>query len=194
MMFPELSELARSVFGGDTPQHPLEYSQIAARSLVIYAFGIATVRIGKSRLLARVTPLDLILGYVLGSLLSRGITGSASLSGTAVAAATLVAVHWGLTALACRSHWLGNLIKGHAHELVRNGEVLWENMRRSHISEHDLVEELRLNANVDKLQQVASAYKERSGEIGVVLAQPQTKVIDVAVRDGVQTLRIVLAP
>lgn len=88
-MFSELAELARSVFGGDAPQHPLEFSQIAARSLAIYAIGIAIVRIGKSRLLARVTPLDLILGYVLGSLLSRGITGSASLSGTAMAARPL---------------------------------------------------------------------------------------------------------
>lgn len=194
-MFSDLTALAAGLFGGDTPHHPLTFWQIAARSLLVYAAGIAVVRFGKSRLLTRVTPLDLILGYVLGSLLSRGITGSASLSGTAVATATLVAIHWLLTALSCRYHVLGNLIKGHARQIVRDGEVLWDNMRRSHISQHDLVEELRLNANLDDVTKVASAYKERSGEIGIVVArQTEPKVVDLGIHDGVHTLRIVIAP
>ena len=192
-MFTDLADLVQFVFGGDTPHHPLGGWQIAARSLLVYAIGIAIVRLGKSRLLARVTPLDLILGYVLGSLLSRGITGSASLTGTTIAAATLVAIHWLLTALACRFHALGNLIKGHCRQLVRNGEILHDNMRSSHISEHDLIEEMRLNANVEDVRKVASAYKERSGEIGIVRAESsEPKVIDLGIRDGVHTLRVVV--
>ena len=79
----------------------------------------------------------------MGSLLSRGITGHASLSGTTVASAALVAAHWLLTWLACRWHWFGNLVKGHAHVIVKDGEPLIDNMYRSHLSKHDLDEQLR---------------------------------------------------
>src|SRR5438445_5897918 len=146
-----LAELMQTIFGGDIPVRPLALGQIAARSVLMYGVGLAVIRIGKSRLLGRATALDVILAFVLGSLLSRGINGSASLSGTAVATATLVAVHWVLTALAVQHHRLGDLIKGHAHQLVSNGEILWDNMRRSHVSEHDLLEEMRLKANIDDL-------------------------------------------
>ena len=85
------------------------------------------------------------------------------------------------------------LIKGNARVLVSEGRIDWENMRRSHISEHDLREELRLNANVDDPAEVKLAVKERSGEIGVVL-KPKGKieVCDVSVEQGVQTVRIVV--
>ncbi len=60
----------------------------------MYLAGLVVVRIGKSRLISRTTSLDVILGFILGSLLSRGITGHASISGTIVASAVIVAVHW----------------------------------------------------------------------------------------------------
>ncbi|HLJ09687.1 MAG TPA: YetF domain-containing protein [Planctomycetaceae bacterium] len=192
-MFANLAEAIQILLGGDSPGKPLGLGQVAARSCVMYAVGVFAVRLGKSRLLGRATPLDVILGFVLGSLLSRGINGSASLSGCAVAAATLVAVHWALTAVAYRYHWVGDLVKGHCHQLVSNGEILWPNMRRSHISEHDLREDMRLKANIDDVRQVQVAFKERSGEIGVVKRQAEPKVIEVGVRDGVQTVRIELS-
>jgi len=66
----------------------------------VYVIGVAIVRLGKSRLIGRSTSLDVILGFILGSLLSRGITGHASISGTAVRSAALVAMHWWFTAVA----------------------------------------------------------------------------------------------
>src|SRR5438552_1744718 len=128
------------IFGGDAPSAQLTWGHIAARATVIYLAGLVLVRLGKSRLLSRATPLDVILAFVLGSLLSRAITGTAALSGTIVAAATLIALHWAFTRLALRSHWWGRLIKGDSYILIRDGEVQWDNLRRSHISEHDLRE------------------------------------------------------
>src|SRR5947209_3492462 len=82
------------IFGGDIPDDPLKLHQIAARAVVVYLVGLLIVRIGKSRVISRVTSLDVILGFILGSLLSRGITGHASISGTAVASAAIIFVHW----------------------------------------------------------------------------------------------------
>jgi uncharacterized membrane protein YcaP (DUF421 family) len=187
-----LADLLDIVLGGDSPDASLGIGQVAARSAVLYVIGLVVVRLGKSRVLSRATPLDIILGIVLGSLLSRGITGGASISGTTAAAVTLIAFHWVLTALCCHYHGLGNLVKGHAHLLISNGEIDWKSMRQSHISQHDLLEELRLNANIDDPSQVKCAYKERSGDIGVVKRDDPPRIVEVAVQPGVQVVRIEL--
>jgi uncharacterized membrane protein YcaP (DUF421 family) len=191
-MMYDIIQLLEYVFGGDEPQRSLGLGQIAARSTVIYVSGLAIVRLGKSRLLSKTSALDVILGFLLGSLLSRGITGSASLSGTIVASMTLVGLHWVLTAITSRSPWWENLVKGHVRPLISDGEILRENMRMSHISEGDLREELRLNANLDDPHLVKMAYKERSGQVGVIKRESKPKVVEVEVREGVQTVRIEL--
>src|ERR1044071_9802691 len=118
------TDLVNTVFGGDTPQQPLALYQVAARAVVVYLLGLTVVRIGKSRMIGRVTPLDVLLAIILGSLLGRGMTGRASISATLVASAAIVAVHWLLTWAACYSHTFGNLVKGHSIQLVDDGRMV----------------------------------------------------------------------
>jgi len=184
-----IGNILHAIFGGDYPVDPLAWHQIAARAAIVYLGGLVVVRIGKSRLISRTTSLDVILGFILGSLLSRGITGHASISGTILASAVIVAVHWVLTAVACRSHRFGTLFKGNSELVIEDGRVLRDPMRHSHISEHDLIEQMRLRG-VDDVQQVRAAYKERNGEISVLEKKPEPRVLDVTVQNGVQTVRI----
>lgn len=156
-------------FGGDAPEKPLLLSHVAARAALVYVLGLFLVRVGKSRFHGRPSAIDVVLGFILGSLLSRGITGSASISETFVASAVLIALHWVATAAACRSHRIGMLVKGHTKLLVADGHLMEENMLSSHISAHDINEAMHLAANIDDLKQVKSAYKERSGQISIVL-------------------------
>ena len=190
-LLQSVGNFLHQLFGGDFPDEPLALYQVAARGVVVYIGGLIIVRIGKSRLISRTTSLDVILGFILGSLLSRGITGHASISGTLLSSAVIVGVHWLLTAIACRSHWFGTLFKGNSELVVDNGRALNATMRKAHISDHDLLEQLRLRG-VDDLQQVRAAFKERNGEISVLSRQPQPHVFEVAVRNGVQIVRIAL--
>jgi uncharacterized membrane protein YcaP (DUF421 family) len=166
----DLPSLLEFVFGGDFPPDPLRFHQAIARAVVVYLAGIAIVRLGKSRGIGRITPIDVILGFVLGSLLSRGITGHAALSGTLGASAALVATHWVLTRVACQWHWFGNLVKGHADLIVESGKIFADKLQKHHISEHDLDEALRLKG-IDDVVQVRRAYKERNGEISVLQSE-----------------------
>jgi uncharacterized membrane protein YcaP (DUF421 family) len=194
MMWNVLRLWLEFLFGGDMPTQPLLLGQVAARALVVYLLGLLVVRLGKSRLLSGATALDIILAVVLGSLLSRGINGTASMSGTAVGCAVLVALHWSMTRAACRWHWLGNTIKGRSYLLVEKGRMDRDAMRRSNISEHDLLEELRLNANVEDLDQIEKAYKERSGQVSGVRRKFDAQIVEVAVESGVKTVRIEVRP
>lgn len=187
-----LGELAFYVFGGDTlPQTPGLW-HVAVRAGLLYLIGLALVRLGKSRLIGRISPVDVLVGFILGSLLARGITGSASLSGTTTACAALVGIHWAFTRLAVHWHAFGNLVKGHAHLLVQDGQVLEAAMRKSHISMNDLLEQLRFSG-VDDLRQVRLAYKERNGEISVVRRPATCCVLEIPVQEGVKTVRVEIA-
>jgi uncharacterized membrane protein YcaP (DUF421 family) len=155
------------LFGGDTPSGSLDLYQIAARAVAVYIIGVVIVRLGKSRLVGRVSALDILVGFILGSLLSRGITGHASLSGTAMGSAGVVATHWLFTWLAAHWHAFGNLTKGHAVQLVSDGLPLPANMSASHISKHDLIEAARLRG-IATIGDIAEAYKERNGEISII--------------------------
>jgi uncharacterized membrane protein YcaP (DUF421 family) len=184
------ADAVNTIWGNTTSGESLAAGQVVIRSLVVFLAGLFLIRVGKSRLFSQASSLDVLIGVILGSLLSRAITGSAPFFDTLIACATLVAVHWLFSALAFRFHAWGDLVKGHAHQLVSDGHILWDNMRKSHISEHDLLEELRLGANIDDLSQVQSAFKERSGRVGIVKRPTQLQVLEINVQDGVQTIRV----
>jgi uncharacterized membrane protein YcaP (DUF421 family) len=160
--------LVEIVFGGDAPRQPLTVWQVASRAVALYVLTVLVVRIGKSRLLARASALDVILGFLLGSLVSRGITGSASLSETVIACVALVGIHWWITFAARSHHVLGWMFKGGTYPVIKDGAVLPDALKRGHISLEDLKEELRLNGNVEDINKVKLAYKERSGQISVI--------------------------
>jgi uncharacterized membrane protein YcaP (DUF421 family) len=185
-----IEDLFIRLFGGDVPRSPLGWGHVAMRAVAIYLLSIVVIRVGKSRLLSRFSALDVIIAFILGSLLSRGITGSASISNTAVSSAALIAMHSLLTWLACKSRRIGNLVKGHCRPLVSEGFVNDENLRKSHLSKDDLLEEMRLKANCDDLSKVKAAYKERSGEISVIRRTTTPKILEIDVEEGVKTVRI----
>jgi uncharacterized membrane protein YcaP (DUF421 family) len=183
--------ILHDLFGGDYPDVPLTLVQIAVRAVFVYGATLLIVRAGKSRIISRTTTIDVILGFILGSLVSRAVTGTAPISGTLIAAVALVAAHWAFTAMACRWHWFGTLLKGNSPLVVQDGKPLVAAMRHSHISPHDLIEEMRL-AGIGDLEQVHEAYKERNGQISFLRQRTAPRVLDVAVQNGVQTVRIAL--
>jgi uncharacterized membrane protein YcaP (DUF421 family) len=186
-----VSDFLVYVFAGDQPAERMQLHQVMARAGVVYLIGILLVRAGKSRLIARLSPLDVLVGFVLGSLLSRAITGHASISETVAASAALIAIHWIFTWLACRVHWFGNLVKGTTSLVIKDGKIIEEAMRRHHLSQGDIEQQIR-QQGISDVSQVECAYKERSGEISVIRSRSEPKILDVKVEPGVQTVRIKL--
>src|SRR5690348_8778006 len=50
---------------------------MALRTIVVFAFTLAIVRLGSKRFLGEASPFDFIVGIMLGSVMSRAINGSA---------------------------------------------------------------------------------------------------------------------
>jgi uncharacterized membrane protein YcaP (DUF421 family) len=159
------------------------------RAAVVYLVTLLVVRLAKKRFMGRATAFDVILGIMLGSVVSRAITGNAPLVPALTAAAVLIVMHWTLSGIALRWHGFGHAIKGHSVTLVRNGQADKHAMRRVHMTENDLWEDLRTKG-VSNLDRVAEARLERSGQLSVINAKSEPRVVDVRVVDGVQTIRI----
>src|SRR4051812_19902195 len=147
----------------------LGIGQMALRAVVVYVVTVLMVRLGKKRFMGQSTAFDVILGIMLGSIVSRAITGNAPFVPALCAAAVLLAMHWQFSALAFRSHLFGEAIKGDPRVLVRDSAIDREAMRQAHMSEGDLWEDLR-GEGVSRLEQVAEARLERSGRLSVIKA------------------------
>jgi uncharacterized membrane protein YcaP (DUF421 family) len=129
---------------------------------------------------------------VLGSVISRAITGSAPFFPSLAAGLVLVATHLAFAAASFRFSRFGKVIKGRPRIVVRDGEIDWDALRASHLSENDLLGALRAQAHVTDVGEVAEARLERDGKVSVVTRKREPRTVDVDVEAGVQTVRIVV--
>lgn len=162
----------------------------AVRTVAVYAFALAAVRLGSKRFLSQASAFDVIVAIMLGSIMSRAVTNSSRFWPTLVSGALLIAVHWLLAALSYRLDWLGPLVKGRPTLLVRDGRTNRDAMRQAGVSEQDLEQAVRLKAGGTDLSRVRQAWLERDGSISVVTARREPVVLDVRVEAGVQTVRL----
>lgn len=192
MTHEEMWEAVRWALGLDLAGEDLGVGHMAVRAVAVFVAAVAMVRLGDKRFIGRSSAFDLVLGFILGSVVSRAITGNAPFFPTLGAGLVLVGLHWLVAAAAFHSHRVGTLVKGDARRLVEGGEIRWEGMRRSHISEQDLLESLRREGHVSDPAHVEAAWLERSGEVSVIPRGREPRVVELGVEDGVQRLRIEL--
>jgi uncharacterized membrane protein YcaP (DUF421 family) len=181
-------DIMRSLLGLDAEE--LDAGQMALRGLLTFIVTIAIVRLGDKRVFGKGTAFDIIVAIMIGSVMSRAITGSSPLFATWVAGAVLVGLHWLLAALAYRIPWFGPLVKGHPVLLVDNGNLQRDAMRGSGITRMDLDQALRTQGMDASLSDVDRAWLERDGSISIVPTEKEPHMLDIAVQDGVQTVRI----
>jgi uncharacterized membrane protein YcaP (DUF421 family) len=149
--------------------HELGAVHMSVRAVVVFFIAIALLRLGNKRFMGKHTAVDVMLGIVFGSVASRAITGNAPFFPTLTACAALVGLHWLVSAIAFRTVNLGGWVKGSPRRLVKDGKIDWDEMARSHVTENDLKEAVRLHGHYWDLDEVAAAYLERDGDISVIL-------------------------
>ncbi|WP_046863475.1 DUF421 domain-containing protein [Microvirga massiliensis] len=185
----EVEGWVRLLLGAGLESRDITIVQMGLRAALVYLVTLLIVRMAKKRFMGRATAFDVILGIMLGSIVSRAVTGNAPLLPALAAAAVLVGMHWIFSWISLRWHGFGHAIKGEALILVRDGHVDEDAMRRAHMTDKDLWEDLRAKS-MSSVEQVSLAHLERSGELSVIKARADPKVVEVRIADGVQTVRI----
>jgi uncharacterized membrane protein YcaP (DUF421 family) len=166
-----MSQLFQDLLGLGIEPKQLTFLQISLRGIIVFVATLVMVRISSKRSLAEKTAFDATLLVIIASVLARAINGSAPFLPTLGSGFVLVLLHRFLALTAYYSHGFGILIKGKPAVLVENGKLQRRNMSLNHISEHDLQEDMRLDAATEDLSKIKVARVERSGDISFIKAE-----------------------
>jgi uncharacterized membrane protein YcaP (DUF421 family) len=142
-------------------------AQECARVVLIFAYGLLIVRLIGRRLFGKWAALDIIVSVIIGSNLSRALTGGAPLFGTLAATTVLLGLHWILAQGAARFRIVSRVVEGAPLRLAAAGESDRRVQRRWAISEADIHEALR-NAGLEQISAAREVILEPSGKISVL--------------------------
>ena len=157
-------ETLQAIFG---QQHDLSFGQECARAVLIFVFGLLLVRLAGRRVFGKWAALDIVVSIIVGSSLSRALTGSAPLLGTLAASVIFVALHGLLANAAARWQKMARVLEGRSIDLARDGRIDQAMRRRHSVSLTDFDEALR-RAGVADMSKVQQVTLEPSGRITVI--------------------------
>lgn len=112
----------------------------------------------------RATLIDIVLAVVIGSNLSRTLTGNAPFFETMTVTALLVLTHSVLARLAARFRPLATRLEGKPHILSKHGEVDAAAMQACAVGRRDLLAAVR-SAGGHRLEEIDLAVLERGSDI-----------------------------
>lgn len=153
-----------AIFG---PQHAVTWWQECLRALLIFAYGLLLVRLAGRRVFGRWAALDMIVSVIIGSNLSRALTGTAPLWGTMAASGVLIAIHWVLARWAASSPRVSDLLEGRPIVLAEEATLRRDVMVYHNVSERDLESALR-ETGVGQIGAAKRVTLEPSGTITVL--------------------------
>ena len=141
---------------------------IALRATVIFVALYLLVRIMGKRELAQMTPFELIVLVVIGDLIQQGVTqNDFSLTGAIIAISTIAFLAMAMSWAAYLWPRAERLLEGEPRVIVRDGEILKDNLRRNRLTRSEIETEMRL-AGIGHLEDVAWAILEPRGKISFI--------------------------
>jgi uncharacterized membrane protein YcaP (DUF421 family) len=149
------------------PDEGASAAQLCVRAVLLFAVGIFYIRLAGRRTFAQYSPLDIVVALIVGSNLSRLMTGKAAFFPGLAATFVVVVVHRLLAMATLRWGWLSWLVKSRPIRIIENGRADARAMKRANLSEEDLREAIRME-QVAEPSDVKLATLEPSGKLSVV--------------------------
>lgn len=141
--------------------------ELVLRSLVVYGFLLALLRLTGKRQVGQLAPFDLVLLLVLSNAVQNSMNGGDnSLVGGLVSATTLVLMNYVVGMATYKSKRLESLIEGRPEVLIHNGKLFEDVMTRVKLTHHELNAALR-QSGCACVEDVHSAIIENNGAITV---------------------------
>jgi|ERR1043166_2595015 uncharacterized membrane protein YcaP (DUF421 family) len=164
----ELGHFFHELFGIGVEPKELTVLHVVSRTILILGYSLFLVKIAHKRFMSRKSAFDFVVAFILASILSRAINGSAPVLPTLVAGLLIVAIHWVLDFLSFRSRRIEDFLKEESTVLIHDGTLDDAAMAAHHISKEDILEDMRLTAQTSDLKKIREARLERNGNISFV--------------------------
>lgn len=152
-----------TLFVPDTP-----LLEIFLRGTIMYLGLFALLRVVFKRGLAEIGMTDLLVVVLIADAAQNAMAGGyESIPDGLLLVAVIMFWAFALDWLSFRFPVVDRIIKPHKLLLVRDGEVLWDNLAKELLTEEELWTQLRANG-VGKLDEVRYAFMEPDGRVTVV--------------------------
>jgi uncharacterized membrane protein YcaP (DUF421 family) len=139
------------------------------RVLAVYAFLLVVFRASGKRTLSEATTFDLVLLLVISEATQQALVqDDYSVTNALVVILTFLAVDVALSLLKQRAPRVERLVDSVPLVILADGRPLRERMERERIDEEDILEQARARHGLERLDQIAYAVLERSGNISIV--------------------------
>jgi uncharacterized membrane protein YcaP (DUF421 family) len=141
---------------------------IVLRATAMFAVLYLLLRLMGKRELAEMTPFELVLLVVMGDLIQQGVThNDFSVTGATLAISTFAFWALVLNWLSYRSRRAERVHDGEPAIVIRDGEMLRENLARNRLTTSEVESEMRL-AGIAHVEDVAWGLLENNGKISFI--------------------------
>jgi uncharacterized membrane protein YcaP (DUF421 family) len=145
------------------------------RCVIVYLFLLVVFRVMGKRQLGQMTAFDLIVLLIISELVQNAMIGDDdSVTGGLISVTTLVCVNAAVAWATYRFKTAERLVEHAPTILVRHGRVLWDNVRREHMTPAEFRSALRRNGVVS-LHQVRFVLLEEDGHLSVIRKDPEAE-------------------
>jgi uncharacterized membrane protein YcaP (DUF421 family) len=146
--------------------------QMACRAFLLFFIALAFIRFTGMRTFGIKSAFDDCIIIMLGAVLSRAITGASPFIPTITAGFVLVLVHKLLAWISVYNKTVSHLVKGKPVSIYKNGKLNDKTLRRCNLSFGDIMEEARIQANKNDLDDIEEIFMERTGKISFIKKVP----------------------
>lgn len=153
----------KSIFSPDVPLF-----EMILRGSVMYISLFTLLRVVLKRQTGSLGMTDLLLITLIADASQNAMAGQYnSIADGIVLVSTIIFWSYAFDWLSFKFPWFGRLIEPPPLPLIRNGKLLYRNMRRELITEQELMGHLR-QQGIDEVGKVKEAFMESDGHISVV--------------------------
>lgn len=139
------------------------------RATCMYIALLVVFRVAGRRSLGDLTTFDFVLLMIIGEATQQALLGEDfSFINSMMVIATLIVLDVGLSLAKLNSRRVAKLVDGHATLVVEHGRFLHGRMRRTRLTEEDILESARTNQGVERVEQIKFAIVERTGKISII--------------------------
>ncbi|MCW3107871.1 MAG: hypothetical protein JWQ09_2377 [Segetibacter sp.] len=142
--------------------------QIGSRTIVMFIIALIFIRIAGKKTFGKNSAFDNIIIIMLGAILSRGVVGASPFFGVVISGLAMVLMTRLISWISIHNKTFSLLVKGQHKCLYEKGIIEQHNLSKSLLSENDLMEGVRLEANTNSLEDIEEVFLECSGDLSVI--------------------------
>lgn len=159
----------------------LPWWELILRSLFVYGFLLALLRLSDKRQVGQLAPFDLVLLLVLSNAVQNAMNaGETSMTAGMLSATTLICLNWLVSLATDKSKQIEALIEGQPKVLIHNGQLDETALRQEKLTHHEIMAALR-EAGYSRIEQMHATVLENNGHVSVQLKQVQLKTATTSV-------------